>query len=253
MSLHRSCALHQKFYTNSQSVTNPLPKYNTMNDTDSIKVFVVDDHEVIRFALEAWTTSASISGTSEVITVVGSAANGADALRLVPETQPNVLLIDLQLPDMLGTDVIRQLRENGWDAQKLRAIVMTGLETASVKEILASGANGYLSKQESSETFLAAIRHIATHPSEVWLNPTVAKQMLAIEKAIYETGITTAEKNVLRLIRLSNEEIGELLTISKGTVKNHIANIFQKLGITTREEAVTFAIKVGLIPKSSRM
>lgn len=222
-----------------------------MENPESISVFIVDDHEVIRFAMESWATTAG--ATSPVIVVVGSAATGEEALARIPETNPDVLLIDLQLPDMLGTDVIKHLRNEGWDTQKLRALVMTGLDTASIREILESGANGYLSKQESSDTFMTAIRHIATHPSEVWLNPVIAKQMLSAEKALKEANITVAEKNVLRLIRLSNEEIGELLNISKGTVKNHIANIFQKLGITTREEAVQFAVKVGLIPKSARM
>ncbi len=231
---------------------------------ERIRTFIVDDHAVIRFALEAWAqktseqanaeaVAASASGvltsTAAEIVVVGSADNGTDALRLIPEAQPNVLLIDLQLPDMQGTEVIRQLRASGWDKQKLPILLMTGMETAQVKDILASGANGYLSKQESSETFIAALRHIVKYPLDVWLNPAVAKQMLSAEKAFQEAGITAAEKNVLRLIRLSNEEIGELLGISKGTVKNHVANIFQKLGITEREEAVQFAVKTGLIPR----
>jgi DNA-binding NarL/FixJ family response regulator len=219
----------------------------------TIKLFIVDDHAVIRFAMEAWSAQASqVNGASE-IQVIGSAENGADALRLIPEAKPNFLLIDLQLPDMEGTDVIQQLRTGGWSSDVLCILLMTGLETAPIKEILASGANSYISKQESSEAFMNAIRNLFRDPSQMWLNPAVAKQMLSSERAINEAGITAAEKNVLRLIRLSNEEIGEILDISKGTVKNHVANIFQKLGITEREEAVQFAIKVGLIPRSSRL
>lgn len=225
-----------------------------MEGQQPIRIFVVDDHEVIRFAFESWIQKTHSENTNEImITIVGSASTGAEALELIPQQTPTVLLIDLQLPDMLGTEVIKSLRASGWDSSKLRVLVMTGMETASVREILASGANGYLSKQESSETFIAAVRYVATNTSEVWLNPSVAKQMLNAEKALHEAGITLAEKNVLRLIRLSNEEVGELLSISKGTVKNHVANIFQKLGITDRQDAVQFAIKVGLIPKSSRL
>jgi DNA-binding NarL/FixJ family response regulator len=219
----------------------------------TIKLFIVDDHAVIRFAMEAWAAQASQSAEAAEIQVVGSAENGTDALRLIREAGPNFLLIDLQLPDMEGTDVIKQLRAEGWTSEKLCILLMTGLETASVKDILASGANGYISKQESSDAFMNAIRNLFRDPSQMWLNPAVAKQMLSSERAMNDAGITAAEKNVLRLIRLSNEEIGEILDISKGTVKNHVANIFQKLGITEREEAVQFAIKVGLIPRSNRL
>jgi DNA-binding NarL/FixJ family response regulator len=237
-----------------------------MNHPHEIRLFIVDDHAAIRFALEAWAAqptleqselpsnaSLPVSDTTQTpIRVVGTAETGHEALRLIPECRPTVLLIDLQLPDMQGTEVIVNLRQSGWDASTLKVLVMTGLETASVKEILASGANGYISKNESSEAFLSAIRHLARASGEVWLHPTVAKQMLVAERMLNEAGITAAERNVLRLIRLSNEEIGEILGISKGTVKNHIANIFQKLNIADREEAVQFAIRVGLIPRLSR-
>jgi DNA-binding NarL/FixJ family response regulator len=154
---------------------------------------------------------------------------------------------------MNGTDVIKTLRASGINASELPILLMTGLETAPVKEILASGANGYISKQETSEAFIRAIRQLFANPSDVWMNPSVAKQMLSAERALSEAGITAAEKNVLKVIRLPNEEIGELLGISKGTVKNHIANIFEKLGVTDRDDAVKFAVKVGLISRSARL
>jgi DNA-binding NarL/FixJ family response regulator len=223
-----------------------------MNNAASapIKLFIVDDHAMIRFAMESWVER---SATASEIVVVGTAENGTDALRLVPASGANFLLIDFQLPDMEGTDVIKALRSAGFSSMELPILLMTGMEAAPIKEILASGANGYLSKQESSDVFLRTIQQIHADPLHVAMNPEVAKHLLNAERALSEAGITAAEKNVLKLIRLTNEEIGELLGISKGTVKNHIANIFQKLNVTERDDAVKFAVKVGLIPRSARL
>jgi DNA-binding NarL/FixJ family response regulator len=129
-------------------------------------------------------------------------------------------------------------------------LALTGMEAAPVKNILASGANGYLSKQESSATILQAIRHVAAKPDELWLNPAEAKKMVNADRALTMAGITPTEKNVLKLLRLTNEEISEMLNISKGTLKTHLNNIYQKLGINSREEAEEFAVKVGLLSKS---
>ncbi len=188
------------------------------------------------------------------ITVVGTASDGKEALEKLSaawktEQTPNFLLIDYQLPDMLGSEVIQTLRSQGISGADLRALVMTGMENAPVKAILASGANGYLSKQEPSTTFLAAMRRIFKTPDELWLNPAEAKRMLNADRALTTAGITAAEKNVLRLLDLTNEEIAEALNIGRGTVKNHLNNMYAKLGINSRQEAEEFAVKVGLLPK----
>jgi len=225
--------------------------------TEPIRLFIVDDHELIRYAMESWMVQDAASSTPSpepAITVVGTASNGQDALSGVrslqkTDTAPNFLLIDFQLPDMLGSEVIQTLRAEGIASAQMRALVMTGMENAPVKSILSSGANGYLSKKESSTTFLAAMRQVFLKPDDLWLNPAEAKRMLNAERSLTTAGITSAEKNVLRLLYLSNEEIAEALNISRGTVKNHLNNMYSKLGINSRPEAVQFALKVGLLPK----
>lgn len=198
--------------------------------------------------------ASSTSQSTPTISVVGTASSGADAVAGVralhaSQATPNFLLIDFQLPDMLGSDVIQTLRADGIISEQMRALVMTGMENAPVKSILASGANGYISKQEPSTTFLAAMRHVFLKPDDLWLNPAEAKRMLNAERSLTTAGITSAEKNVLRLLYLTNEEIAETLNISRGTVKNHLNNMYSKLGINSRPEAVQFALKVGLLPK----
>lgn len=225
----------------------------------TIRLFIVDDHELIRFAMQSWiqqdaAQKAEVNQRHPNIMVVGTAADGASALRgleeaLQSEEPPNFLLIDYQLPDMLGSDVIQRLRANGISSEQLKVLVMTGMENAPVKSILASGANGYLSKQEPSTTFLAAIRRIFSTPDELWLNPAEAKRLVNTDRTLATAGITKSEKNILSLLYLTNEEISEALTISKGTVKNHLNNIYAKLGINSRQEAEEFAVKVGLLPK----
>jgi DNA-binding NarL/FixJ family response regulator len=217
-----------------------------------IRLFIVDDHELVRYAMESWIEQDSLTvdaGRMRPIEVVGTADAGQPALAQIAEKRPDVVLVDFQLPDMLGSEIIAQLRAQGFAPQQLPMLVMTGMENAPVRAILTAGANGYISKSESSSTVLAAIRHIAAEPDDLWLNPTEAKKMLNAERALATTGITTAEKNVLRLLHFTNEEIAELLVISRGTVKNHLNNVYQKLGIGSREAAAEFAMKIGLLSR----
>jgi DNA-binding NarL/FixJ family response regulator len=230
-----------------------------MTEQTEIRIFVVDDHELIRFAMESWIRQESNAAEAPTphLRVVGTSSNAEEALRELGRLlggndeaiQPNFLLIDYQLPDALGSEVIQKLRAQGFTNQRLPALVMTGMENAPVKDILQSGANGYISKEETSGAFLSAIRRLARNPDDLWLNPAEAKRMLSVERSLTTAGITAAEKNILRLLNLTNEEIAEVLNISRGTVKNHLNNIYQKLGVNSRQEAVDFAKSVGFLPK----
>lgn len=218
---------------------------------DTINVFVTDDHEAVRFAMESWIKNKA-TDEAPYIQLVGTAPSGAATLTAFKTIKPHVLLIDVQLADMSGLQVVKTLRQQGMTGDKLSILVMTGNDSISVHDILASGANGYLSKAESGDTFIGAIRWIAQHPNELWLSSAVAQQLVVIDHALHSAGITPVERNVLRLIRLPNKEIAELLSISEGTVKNYISSIYQKLNVSSRLEATKFAVKIGLIPSSQR-
>lgn len=222
-----------------------------MYQGDTINVFVTDDHEAVRFALESWIKTKS-GNDAPFINLVGTSSTGEDTIRSLKTLKVDVLLVDMQLGDTSGLDVIKTLRQKGSTSDKLSILAMTGNENVSVHDILASGANGYLSKAESGDTFISAIRWIAQHPTELWLSSSVAQQLVVIDHALNTAGITPVERNVLRLIRLPNKEIAELLNISEGTVKNYISSIYQKLGVSSRLEATKFAAKIGLIPASQR-
>jgi DNA-binding NarL/FixJ family response regulator len=217
----------------------------------TISLCIVDDHELIRFAMESWIHQDILTNPDlPPISVIGTAATGSEALEMIPRLMPRVLLVDFQLPDMLGSEIISVLRARGITKEQMSVLALTGMDAAPIKSILASGANGYLSKQESSTTILQAIRHAAAKPDEIWLNAAEAKKIVNADRALSMAGITPSEKNVLKVLRLTNEEVAELLNISKGTLKTHLNNIYQKLGINSRAEAEEFAVKVGLLSKS---
>jgi DNA-binding NarL/FixJ family response regulator len=217
-----------------------------------VTVYVTDDHEAVRFATESWIKNKAKEAEPH-LELIGTSPTGEETLKLIGKTvKPKVLLIDVQLSDMSGLDVVRDLRRRGLDKNALSILVMTGNDSVSVSDILASGANGYLSKSESGDTFINAIRWIAQNPSELWLSSTVAQQLVVTEHALNSASITPVERNVLRLIRLPNKEIAETLSISEGTVKNYISSIYQKLGVNSRLDATKFATKIGLIPPPHR-
>jgi DNA-binding NarL/FixJ family response regulator len=223
-----------------------------MNAPTSYSVFVTDDHEAVRFAIESWVKSKA-SHEEPILTLIGTSSSGAETMKLIGKSlKPDLLLIDVQLTDMSGLEVVRTLRQNGFDSSKLGILVMTGNDSVSVPDILASGANGYVSKSESGDTFIQAMRWVVQHPGELWLSSSVAQQLVVTEHALNSAGITPVERNVLRLIRLPNKEIAETLCISEGTVKNYISSIYQKLGVSSRLDATKYAAKIGLIPPSHR-
>lgn len=208
----------------------------------TIRVFITDDHEMARFALETWIEADS--GTPPV-SVIGSAARGSETLNAAYLHEIDLFILDIDLPDMTGLDLTRALREQGFRAGIL---CMSGSHLANAQDVLRAGANGFVSKEESHAIFLEGIRWIAETPDSVWLSPHWHRQQLTTERVLAQSHLTPAEQTVLRHIRLSNKEIAEKLTLSESTVKNHLSAIFQKLGVSSRQEAAGFAAQTGLIP-----
>lgn len=209
--------------------------------SDSILIFVTDDHEMARFALMMWIEADT--GLPDV-RVVGTALRGGETLKALAGIEVDMLVIDIDLPDMTGLEVAKQLRANGFTKNIL---CMSGSHLASPHDVLSAGANGFVSKEEPPTVFLEGIRWIASNPGSFWLSPHWHRQSMKSDYLLSQVHLTPAERTVLRHIRLSNKEIADELGLSESTIKNHLQNIYQKLGISSRREASDFAIRVGII------
>jgi DNA-binding NarL/FixJ family response regulator len=238
-----------------------------------IRVFITDDHEMARFALTMWietvanssfadSTSADSTSThpsstntsaetdgDRAITIVGTSSRGKHTLQVLGGTGVDVLVIDIDLPDMNGLDVIRALRADGFRAGVL---TISGSNIATMQDAIDAGANGFVSKEEGHEAFLEAIRWIAANPDETWLSLSAHRQLMNTERSLAKTGLTQAERAVLRLVELSNKEIADKLAIKESTVKNHLWSIYRKLDLPSRVEAIEYAAKIGLIARRAQ-
>ena len=213
------------------------------------RIFLVDDHEVVRHGLQMSLTN-YLEENSDIelqIHFVGMAKTGSEALKLIPTSQANVALIDVALPDISGLEVIRQLRQSGFDKEQLRILVVTELSSPNVREIFAVGANGYLDKQEDSGVFIDALVSILREPLFTWMQPSVAQHLLKIDFALKAYHLTRQEIEILQHIHLSNPEISEILHISTGTIRTHLSNIYDKLNVHSRKEAFEVARRLGLV------
>ena len=214
-----------------------------------ITVVVVDDHPIVRAGVRA------VLDTADDMIIVAEGMNGAEALRLVAHHCPTVLVLDVNLPDLNGLEVARQLRAQHTSTAILALTVHDDSQT--IFSLLESGAIGYVLKDEALETLANAVRAAAQGDS--WLSPAVARQVVqrAVERTSYTPALATAcepipltptERQVLSLLAqgLDNAAIAERLVITKRTVQNHISNIYGKLAVGTRTEAMLYAIRHGL-------
>lgn len=215
-----------------------------------IKVGIADDHHLVRQMLVN-------TLTTEGLEIVGQAANGTQALDLCQKYRPNVLVLDLKMPDIGGAEVTKRLAQ----AQpEVGVLILTAVEEEGpLFESLAAGARGYLLKDASVPELIAAVRTVADggavlHPrSTLSLLNEFQRSRLQQGQAHSDfseplSRLTPREQEVLRLIGqgLSNREIGEKLIISEKTAKTHVANLLRRIGAKDRVAAAIFAVKAGL-------
>ena len=204
-----------------------------------IRVVIADDHAVVRTGLE------QMLGALPDLDVVGSASEGGEALRLVSERDPDVVLMDLSMPEMDGIEAIRRIRAAGSDA---RIVVLTTFsDRERIVQALDAGAIGYLLKDAEPEELAAAIRSAAQGDSP--LAPKAASALLA-ERAARRPAdaLSDREREVLKLVAegLSNKEIARRLEISEKTVKAHLTSVFRAIGVFDRMQAALWARSHGL-------
>jgi DNA-binding NarL/FixJ family response regulator len=219
-----------------------------MNPVSPLHIIVADDHEIARFALVQWLRDEQERSATTIadVVAVASCQKALETIRasLGKDNAIDMLIIDLDLPDMTGLEAIKILRAEGWQKPIL---VISGSYIGTAKDALAAGANGFLSKQEHQDMFLEGFRFIVQNPHSQWVSPQAHRQIMLAETLLKKADLTPAEANVLRHIKRSNKEIAEELGIAESTVKKHLWSIFQKLGIASRYDAIAFAIEAGLI------
>jgi DNA-binding NarL/FixJ family response regulator len=210
----------------------------------TIRVLLADDQRVVREGL------GTLLSLLEGIELVGTAADGEEALKLAAEHNPDVVLMDLRMPRMDGTEAIRRLTARG---ERPRAIALTTYaDDASVLGALRAGARGYLTKDAGAEQIRAAVEAVAR--GEAALDPAIQHHVLAAvstpQPAESPDDLTPREVEVLGLIAegLTNTEIAERLVVSAATVKSHVNHIFAKIGARDRAQAVVYAYANGLAP-----
>jgi DNA-binding NarL/FixJ family response regulator len=210
----------------------------------TIRVMIVDDHTVVRDGV------ATMLGRQPDISVVGEAANGREAVDITKTLRPDVILMDLRMPEMDGVEAMRQIRE---DNQEVKFIVLTTFDTDEyIFHAIEAGAKGFLLKDASREELFKAVR--AVNRGESLVQPGVAARLLdrfaeMSRPTPAEPLLSARELEVVQLMSTgaTNKEIAASLSISESTVKTHVANIFQKLDVNDRTGAVTTAIQKGII------
>jgi DNA-binding NarL/FixJ family response regulator len=209
-----------------------------------IRVLIADDQRAVREGL------AMLVGLTDDIEVVGTAANGVEAVQLASELHPDVVLIDLRMPEMDGGEATRKIRGAEPDTHVL--VLTTYADDDSLFPALQAGAHGYLTKDASAEEIERAIRAVAD--GHTHLDPAIQQRLVATvlstkaQNPTLPDDLTTREIEVLKLIAagLSNTEIAAALVVSAATVKTHINHIFQKTGARDRAQAVRYAYQHGL-------
>ena len=206
----------------------------TETSTGKIAVLLVDDHHMVRTGL------AALLATTDDIVVVGQAGDGAAAVDVAGDTLPDVVLMDLSMPNLDGVEATRRILA---EQPESKIVVLTSFSDRDrVSDALAAGAVGYLLKDCEPEDLLAAVRSAAA--GHVPLDPRVARVLLpSASSGRPEEAMSPREVEVLRLVAqgLANKQIGRALGISERTVKAHLGRVFRQIGVADRTSAALWA------------
>ena len=216
-----------------------------MAEEQTIRILIVDDHAVVQRGLSA------ILETEPDLEVVGEAENGNQAIWKAHSLQPDVILMDLVMPEKDGIEAIKEIKKDDPDAKIL--VITSFSEDEKVFPAIKSGALGYLLKDSSPDELIQAIHEI--YQGKASLHPTIARKLImelkedsSKSQKPSEQVLTTREVEVLNLIArgMSNQEIADQLMVSETTVRFHVSNILSKLHLANRTQAVLYALKEGI-------
>ena len=212
-----------------------------MADSKTIRVLLVDDHDMVRRGL------ATILKTKPDLELAGEARNGQEAIMMCEHTKPDVVLMDLIMPEMEGPEATRKIRER---CPEVQVIALTSFQEQDlVQEALQAGAISYLLKNVTAEELTRAIR--AAHEGRPTLAPEATEALIRSTRQGPPPGhdLTTREREVLGLLveGFTNQEIADHITVSLSTARAHVSNILSKLGVSNRAEAVALALRNKLI------
>ena len=206
---------------------------------ERIRLIIADDHPVVRTGLQGM-----LAGQPD-FEVVGEATTGAEAVEMDAQHQPEVVLMDLQMPEMDGVAATAEIRAQH---PETHVLILTTYDTdADILRAVEAGATGYLLKDAPREELFHAVR--AAAQGKTVLAPTVATRLLEQMREPAQETLSGREVQVLALVAdgASNKEIGKQLHVSEATVKSHLLHIFDKLGVADRTAAVTTALKRGIL------
>jgi NarL family two-component system response regulator LiaR len=210
----------------------------------TIRVMIVDDHVIVREGLRALLTK------SEDMEIVGEASNGQEAIQQIESTKPDVVLMDLVMPEMDGIEAIKRITAEN---ENIRILVITAYSGDDlVFPAIKAGAHGYLLKDSGSERLVEAIRQV--YRGEPFLHPDIARKLMEeIRPSKPDRGtpdpLTARELEVLSLLArgLSNQEISEQLVIAEVTVRSHTSRLLDKLHLANRVQATLYALREGMV------
>jgi two-component system nitrate/nitrite response regulator NarL len=214
-----------------------------------LRILVADDHAIFRDGLR------KLLSDADDVSIIGEASNGVECVKMLAKLKPDILLLDLRMPEKDGLAV---LEEVNFETTTTRVIVLTAAEDdRDVVRAMRLGARGVVLKQSASDLLLKSIRKVAD--GEIWLDNRMTAEVIDAFKKSAEAGqrrekplLSEREKEIVQLVAqgFRNREIGEKLFISEQTVKNHLHNIFDKLGVSDRLELALYAIHHRLIDQT---
>lgn len=211
---------------------------------NKIKILIADDHSMVREGLK------QLIELEDDIVVVAQAGDGKEAIEKIIQFQPDVVLLDINMPVMNGLDVIKQLKADKIDANVLMLTLHNEVEY--LFKAVEIGVKGYVLKDSEADVLIKAIREV--YKGDSYIQPNMAAKLFKkmndqAEKISTCDKLTKRELEVLKLITegMLNKEIAHILCISEKTVKNHISNIFKKIEVSDRTQAAVFAIKNNVV------